>query len=130
MQPDWRVQDDAWPPSRDAPPEHHWTKIAHSGPNGLFLLVLSLGWWGKLIADGSGDLTEFETALADVLWVLSDIVGSLSNMPAKRAHVDEDDTPHSKRYGILSFFLNALLIDAPYLQHSYSLIIRSLLIGH
>jgi hypothetical protein len=71
LQPEWRKSTAAWPPSRDIPEDGYLTTMAQSGPNGFFLIVLSLSWWGKLVVNGSADLTEFETAVDDILWVLS-----------------------------------------------------------
>ncbi|PPQ96657.1 hypothetical protein CVT26_010321 [Gymnopilus dilepis] len=105
MQPDWRSRDPSWPPSRDAPEGSHWPKFTHSGPNGMFLLILSLGWWGRLVANGSGDVLEYETALDDVLWVLSRTLGGIPATPQKRGHIEEEELddgdlairPRSKR---------------------------------
>lgn len=78
-----------------------WDKVSYSGPNGLFLVVLSLGWWGKAVEGGSGNVAEFETAVEDVTWVLSEILSGLPNIPAKRARVEDDqhasEKPKSKR---------------------------------
>ncbi|KAF9470709.1 hypothetical protein BDN70DRAFT_768248, partial [Pholiota conissans] len=45
MQPDCRKGDDAWPLLRDLPDGADWSKLSYSGPNGFFLIILSLMWW-------------------------------------------------------------------------------------
>ena len=101
MQPDWRSQGSVWPPPRDIPAVgHNWGKLAHSGPSGFFLVIMALGWWGKLVESHSGDLAEFEVAMDDVLWVVCNIIDSLSKAPAKRVRFEDEDTsgkPNSKR---------------------------------
>jgi hypothetical protein len=80
----------------------HLSTVACTGPNGFFLIVLALSWWGKLVTDRLVDSAEFETAIDDVLWVLSHIVSGIPSKLAKRRLDDSDedgtDVPHSKRY--------------------------------
>lgn len=77
--------------------------FAYSGPNGFFLIILSLSWWGKMVEDGLVDSDEFEMAVDDVHWVLSHVIGGLSCIPTKRPHDPNGDTmkPDSKRYVLL-----------------------------
>ena len=105
LQPNWRLEGVTWPLSRNIPRGGQVSTFAFSGPNGFFLIILSLSWWGKMAADGLVDSDEFETAVDDVLF-LSHVVGGISCIPAKRAH-DKDDTlmkPGSKRYVRLVHF--------------------------
>ena len=44
-----------------------WGDLQTSGPCGLFLFVLGLGWW--LVASGENRAAVLE-AIADVMWVL------------------------------------------------------------
>lgn len=97
LQPDWRLEGVSWPPSREIPEGGHMSTVACSGPNGFFLVLLSLSWWGKLVADGLADSTEFEMAIDDVFFVLSHVVSGMSSVPAKRPHGDTSTRPHSKR---------------------------------
>lgn len=97
LQPDWRLEGAAWPLSRDIPVGGQVSMFAYSGPNGFFLIILSLSWWGKMAADGLVDAEELETAVDDVLWVLTQVVGGISCIPAKRVHDTHDDEPDSKR---------------------------------
>ena len=99
MQPDWRSQDTNWPPSHEIPPGQPWSKIAFTGPNGVFLLIISLGWWGKMVAAGNANEAEFEAAVGDLTWVLSNIIGASPNTLGKRSFIDEGDSdkPPSKR---------------------------------
>ncbi|KIL55516.1 hypothetical protein M378DRAFT_182211 [Amanita muscaria Koide BX008] len=71
LQPDWRVKDATWPPSHEIPVGCHLSNVAYAGPNGFFLVLLTLSWWGRLVVDGLVDSAEFEMAIDDVLWVLS-----------------------------------------------------------
>ncbi|KAF9470512.1 hypothetical protein BDN70DRAFT_764508, partial [Pholiota conissans] len=46
MQPECRSNGTSWPLSHDLPDDGvDWTTLSYSGPNGFFLVVLSLGWW-------------------------------------------------------------------------------------
>jgi hypothetical protein len=103
LQPDWRFEGVSWPPSRDIPRGGQISMFAYSGPNGFFLIILSLSWWGKMVEDGLVDSDEFEMAVDDVHWVLSHVIGGLSCIPAKRPHDLNGDTmkPDSKRYVLL-----------------------------
>ncbi|KAF8345715.1 hypothetical protein F5887DRAFT_1074141 [Amanita rubescens] len=94
LQPAWRKSNAAWPPSQDIPEDGHLSTVTQSGPNGFFLVILSLAWWGKLAADGLADLTEFETAMNDVLWVLSHIVSGISQTKRPR---DEESVANDTR---------------------------------
>ena len=81
--------------------------FAFSGLNGFFLIILSLSWWGKMVADGLVDSDEFDTVVDDVLWVLSNVVGGLLCIPVKWVHGEDDTTstkPDSKQYVMLLHF--------------------------
>ncbi|KAF9470362.1 hypothetical protein BDN70DRAFT_766460, partial [Pholiota conissans] len=46
MQPECRRDGTTWPPTHDlSGGDDHWAKVSYSGPNGFFLLILSLSWW-------------------------------------------------------------------------------------
>jgi hypothetical protein len=62
-----------WPPTY-APLPHNFSfdYFNHGGPNGVFLMVLCLGWWvNALTADT--DLTDYTLVVNDVRWVLKQI---------------------------------------------------------
>ena len=73
MQPDGRKSDpQAWPFPRMDFTTADWLPVAHAGPTGLLLVVVSLAWWGHHV-QGEGQMEEFLLAVDDVLWVLTQI---------------------------------------------------------
>jgi len=104
MQPDWRqkASKTSWPLSRALSPDdrHDWNHLFRAGPNGLFLLMMSLAWWAESIAKSAvPQYHEFGIAVDDVLWVLSDIMLQLptAQLLVKRSSPDtESDEPEAK----------------------------------
>ena len=74
LQPDWR--EGGWPLLRgsvDGP----WDELLVGGKDGLFVVMMTLSWWiMERAKDESGD-SELEKAIADVLWVLFNLVSTL-----------------------------------------------------
>lgn len=70
IQPTTRKQ---WPPTYDPlPDDFSFDYFNRGGPNGVFLMVLCLGWWaGALTADT--DMTDYTSVVNDVCWVLEQI---------------------------------------------------------
>ena len=110
MQPDGRKTDpQAWPLPRMDFTKEDWSSIARAGSTGLLLVVVALAWWGHYI-QGAGQMEEFLVAVEDVLWVLTQIAGSLPDLEsislkstrntkpkAKRDLDPEDDDPKNKK---------------------------------
>ena len=70
IQPTTRKQ---WPPTYNPlPGNFSFDYFNHGGPNGVFLMILCLGWWvNALTADM--DLTDYTLVVNDVCWVLEQI---------------------------------------------------------
>jgi len=64
----------AWPPVYDDPPLS-FDYFNRGGPNGVFLMILCLGWWANAL-DETMDFTSFDLVVSDVCWVLEQIAGS------------------------------------------------------
>lgn len=74
-QPEWRGVDE-WPLLRDDTTVGDWGHLSSGGKDGLFLIVLSLGWW--VHAQGSAVNSKVEDAIADVSWVMRHLVTLLA----------------------------------------------------
>ena len=76
-QPKWR-DTRHWPFAReDAVEQRDWSVLSGGGKNGLFLVVVSLGWWIHK-RDPSKD-SKVDDAIADVAWVIDNLVSFLSS---------------------------------------------------
>ena len=77
----------------------------HGGSNGLYLVVVSLGWWvvaaSKVIDEKPAEWTQTSEAMADVDWVLGQLLAQAnrSSQTQKRAPsvVPSLSSPGSKR---------------------------------
>ena len=68
-----------WPPVYNALPDNsRFDFFNHGGPNGVFLMILCLGWWANALAPGM-DFTNFNLVVGDVHWVLEQIAGQVMN---------------------------------------------------
>jgi hypothetical protein len=62
-----------WPPARGPfPDDFSFNYFNHGGPNGVFLMVLCLGWWANALTPDM-DFTNFDVVVNDVRWVLEQI---------------------------------------------------------
>jgi len=79
LQPDWR-NTGSWPLPRSPSADGSWDELLVGGKDGLFIVVMSLSWWIVECAKGEGESeeSELEEALADISWVLSNLVSVLS----------------------------------------------------
>ena len=85
-----------------------WKELAKGGPNGVFLLILALAWWGASIqgSDTEHSDEEFNTALYQVSWLLQyflDIIKDLginiTQMTLKQKWGESDGNANAlKRY--------------------------------
>lgn len=77
--PQWRldtaVGEDNWPLGRDIRPQETWDGIRQSGPNGLYMVVITLYWW-SVAAETPDDVKGLNSALEDVEWVLTQLYNS------------------------------------------------------
>ena len=64
------------PHERADAPRHDWSNFLDGGKDGLFLVVVSLGWW--LHAQDPEVDSKIDVTIADVTWVLNNLVSFLS----------------------------------------------------
>lgn len=76
IQPDWRDVG-SWPFPQDAEEIEGWGKLLYGGKDGIFVVVMSLGWWTHA-EKPSGD-SILDDAIDDVSWVLRYLTSSLSS---------------------------------------------------
>jgi hypothetical protein len=85
LQPDWRGGSELL----TEPPEgFDWGELEKGGQNGLFLLLLSLGWWGAGASDQSEEASDaMAHAYESFGWALSHILATrvTQELPQKRA---------------------------------------------
>lgn len=74
-QPKWRDTSD-WPLVQEDADGRDWGSLADGGKDGLFLALISLGWW-VLAPNTSRDL-RVDEAIQDVTWVLGELISHLS----------------------------------------------------
>jgi hypothetical protein len=76
LQPEWRGDGPDF--SRDIPEDASWTEICKGGPNGFFIILLSIAWWGVAVQDqSSGIQGDWYDAYEDVSWVLDSMIDLL-----------------------------------------------------
>ena len=74
-QPQWR-ETQTWPFERVNAAGLDWGQLLNGGKDGLFLVVVSLGWW--VHAHDPSEDSELSEAIADVTWVLKSLVSYLA----------------------------------------------------
>ena len=99
----WELLQPTWQKSfaTDVPLTADWSCIAKGGQNGIFVVVLSVGWWLVGIRDaGAVEFTEFSLAFNEVMWVLGHVRNSLRGTNLKRVRDEDGPTRkgRSKRY--------------------------------
>ena len=75
-QPEWRSTS-SWPFAQEDAAGLDWGDLPNSGKDGLFVVLVSLGWW-VCARDPSKD-SKVEEAIVDVAWVISNLVSFLSS---------------------------------------------------
>jgi hypothetical protein len=85
-----------WPPPRDLPDDTDWSGLRRGGPNGVFLIMMSLSWWAHH-ATSPALVAEFDNVVEDVNWAFTSILKLTSTNPAKRSHDDEVSDQPRKR---------------------------------
>jgi hypothetical protein len=73
-QPEWR-DTSCWPFSQGEV-AGDWGRLLGGGKNGLFLVVMSLGWWTN--SRDPAVASRLDAAIRDVCWVTKQLVASLS----------------------------------------------------
>jgi hypothetical protein len=70
IQPTTRKQ---WPPTYGTlPHDFSFDYFKRGGPNGVFLIVLCLGWWANALTADT-DTTDYTLVVNDVSWVLGQL---------------------------------------------------------
>lgn len=71
----WRTQGrGTLPLPRDVPKDATWKSLRKGGPNGIFILILSLYWWFCAVKHDEEARKVYLTAVEDVEWVLGQLV--------------------------------------------------------
>ena len=78
LQPSWR-HSDVWPLPRGPIGDGKWDELLVGGKDGLFVVVMALSWWIGESAKTPGEGFGIMEAIADVSWVLSNLVSVLSD---------------------------------------------------
>jgi hypothetical protein len=64
-----------WPPTyAPLPAGFSFEYFNRGGPNGVFLMILCLGWWANTLSTNT-DHTSFKLVVHDVRWVLEQLAG-------------------------------------------------------
>ena len=103
LQPGWRNVSQ-WPLAQELDSESSdWTPLLLGGHNGLYLVVVSLGWWilgaSKISQENPAQWTQVLDAATDVDWVFQHLLSQASRtspLSQKRAGVD-DSSPSGKK---------------------------------
>ena len=98
LQPDWRSSENG-PLIEDFLDDPDFPELEKGGPNGIFLLILSLGWWGMAISDQEPSKSRaFCEAMHSLQTVLDALVRKYPppNLPPKRINDESADPVVSK----------------------------------
>jgi hypothetical protein len=100
IQPEWRLTDEHWPLLREVPLGSDWSSFLCGGPNGLFLVILTLFWWAQATqTDHSQE--EFLSAVSDVHWVMTQVsMGLRTSEKRQNEDVTTISESSNKRYAI------------------------------
>ena len=98
LQPKWRIGGGILPPAVYSCELCDWGALQKSGKNGLFIVLISMVWWGR-----AGTLTDdWKAAITDVKNVMQSMLGTGS----KRAIGAEAETPViTKRYAFIILYI-------------------------
>ena len=77
LQPNWRNMDD-WPFPRAATTDDPWDDLLVRGKDGVFVIVMTLAWWSIEHTKMGVKLSQLDAAIADVSWVLFNLISTLS----------------------------------------------------
>lgn len=100
---DWRGWWDSLQPQRDPADEplrdvSEYSELQKAGPNGLFLLMLSLVWWGAAAADqGDERMDVWRQAVSEFMATVKFFNVSMRESPKKRGR-DSPDNDSANKY--------------------------------
>jgi len=95
-QPGWRETSD-WPFVQEDADGRDWGSLADGGKDGLFLTLVSLGWW-VLAREPSQD-SKVDKAIQDVTWVINQVVSYLAVPAHSSTMVDSSISPSTSSRG-------------------------------
>ena len=93
IQPPWR-DTEAWPFVQEGDAGKDWGDLAKGGKDGLFLVVVSLGWWIHT-RDPSKD-SKVNDAIIDVTWVINNLVSLSANATNHDSGSDSGSVPNPR----------------------------------
>ena len=96
-QPGWR-DTSSWPFAQEDALGCDWGDLPNGGKDGLFLVLVSLGWWVHARDPSEG--SKVDEAIADVAWVIKNLVSALAAGAASDSDSEPDSSsppPPSKR---------------------------------
>jgi hypothetical protein len=96
IQPGWRTDE-----TRVLPDAADWAALASGGPNGLFLVIMSLSWWARADKIQSNKVSDkFMLAVDEVHWVMTEILKTNPvQVTGQKRSMDDasEDQPGAKR---------------------------------
>ena len=93
-QPKWR-DTGSWPFSQDEVAGDWGTKLSSGGKDGLFLIVMSLGWWAR--ASDPAVECKLRAAINDISWVMKQLNTSISARAIARPSSPDPPAPSLRR---------------------------------
>ncbi|KAL1940993.1 hypothetical protein VTO73DRAFT_7629 [Trametes versicolor] len=69
-----------------------WASLMQGGSNGVFLVLVSLGWWIRAAGDDTADMQDALEMADDVVWVFSQITAA-----PQEATATEEEPPKKRR---------------------------------
>lgn len=94
IQPQWRSAE-GWPFKQKDATGEDWGHLLDGGKDGLFLVVVSLGWW--IHAQVPSKESKVGDAIADVAWVVNNLVSCLSADATTSDSSTNNTTPSTLR---------------------------------
>ena len=89
-QPKWR-DTRSWPFQTDNASGKDWGHLLKGGKDGMYLVVVSLGWW--IHAQDSSEESHLDNAIRDVSWVLQNLLRRLStNATTSKRYLELTET--------------------------------------
>ena len=97
LQPSWHSTGSG-PSLMDCPADADWKVLQHGGGNGIFIVVMCLSWWGKVVTSPK-DHEVFDAAVEEVASVFENVWMSLQALAGTKCRADDSDTTYisSKR---------------------------------
>lgn len=86
---------------RKLPEDAKWPEAMKGTNNGVYIVLVALGWWGQGAKFANIDMKGWDQAVADVTWVVEEMK-LVAEETRKRAREDgndeiDDSRPKSKR---------------------------------